>query len=69
MHHWLRGMDAPAPCQLRYNMHVDHVHCMREDEMAREGTGCPPISAKARDMKSLTLHTHNCLKSSSSSVE
>ena len=32
--------------------------------MARERVGHPPSYAKAKKMKSLTLHTHDCFRSS-----
>src|SRR6218665_2928156 len=38
------------------------VHCQREDETVRERTGHPPSYAEAKKMKSLTLHTHGCLR-------
>ena len=44
------------------------VHCRWEDETARERTGHPPSYAEAKKMKSLTLHTHGCLRASSFSV-
>ena len=34
------------------------VHCKWEDETVRERTGHLPSYAKAKKMKSLTLHTH-----------
>ena len=36
------------------------VHRRWEDETLRERTGHPPTYAKAKRMKSLTLHTHSC---------
>jgi len=38
---------------------TQHVH---EDETVRERTGHPPSYAVAKKMKSLTLHTHGCLR-------
>lgn len=41
------------------------VHCPTcpcENEMARERTDHKPPYAKARKMKSLTLHNHGCIK-------
>ena len=35
-----------------------------EDETVRERTGHPPSDVVAKKMKSLTLHTHGCLKAS-----
>src|SRR6218665_1834235 len=40
------------------------VHCQWGDETARERTGHPPSYAEAKKMKSLTLHTHGCLRAS-----
>jgi len=40
------------------------VHYQWEDEMVRERTCHPPIYAEAKKMKSLTLHTHGCLRAS-----
>jgi len=36
------------------------VHCQCEDEVVRERTGHLPSYAKAKKMKSLTLHVHGC---------
>src|SRR6218665_1268434 len=40
------------------------IHCQWIDETARDGTGLLPSYAKAKKMKSLTLHTHGCLRTS-----
>ena len=40
------------------------AHCQWEDETARERTGHPPSYAVAKKMKSLTFHTHGCLRAS-----
>ena len=40
------------------------IHCQWEDEMMRERNGHPPSYAGANKMKSLTLHTHSCIKAS-----
>src|SRR6218665_1056022 len=40
------------------------IRCQWEDEMVRERTGHPPSYAEANKMKSQTLHTHGCLRSS-----
>jgi len=40
------------------------VHCQWEDETVRGRTGHPPSYAEAKKMKSLTLHTHGCLRDS-----
>jgi len=37
------------------------VHCQWEDETVRERTGHAPSYAKAKKMKSMTLHAHGCL--------
>jgi len=36
------------------------AHCQWEDETAREMTGHPTSYAKAKKMKSVTLHTQGC---------
>ena len=41
------------------------VNCQWEDETVRERTGHLPSYAEAKKMKSLTLHTHGCLRASS----
>jgi len=38
--------------------------CQWEDEMVRERTGHLPSYAVAKKKKSLTLHTHGCLRAS-----
>jgi len=38
------------------------AHYQWEDETMRERTGHPPLYAMAKKMKSLTLHTHGCLR-------
>src|SRR6218665_55624 len=40
------------------------VHCQLEYETVRERTGYPPSYAEAKNMKSLTLHTHGCPRAS-----
>src|SRR6218665_2474715 len=40
------------------------AHCQWDDETMRERTGYPPSYAVAKKMKSLTLHTHGCLRAS-----
>ena len=40
------------------------IHCQWEDETVRERNGHPPSYDEAKKMKSLTLHTHGCLKAS-----
>jgi len=41
-----------------------NAHCQWEDETVRERTGHPSLYAAAKKMKSLTLHTHGCLRAS-----
>jgi len=38
------------------------AHCQWEEETVRERIGRPPSYAVAKKMKSLTLHTHGCLR-------
>src|SRR6218665_2719491 len=40
------------------------AHCQWEDETVRERTCHPPSYAGAKKMKSITLHTHGCLRAS-----
>jgi len=40
------------------------VHYQLEDETVRERIDHPPSYAEAKKMKSLTLHTHGCLRAS-----
>src|SRR6218665_153303 len=56
-------ISAPsAPLsQLSYGEYTD-AHCLWEDETVRERTGHPHSYTVAKKMKSLTLHTHGCLK-------
>ena len=56
-----RGRVEPATFRTEGtdNHHLtNHATCQREDEMVIEWTGHPPSYAKAKKMKSLTLHTH-----------
>jgi len=38
------------------------VHCVWDDETAKEKAGHPPLYAEAKKMKLLTLHAHGCLR-------
>ena len=40
------------------------AYCQREDETVRKRICHPPSYAEAKKMKSLTLHTHGCLRAS-----
>jgi len=40
------------------------ANCQWEDETVRERTGHPPSYVEAKKIKSLTLHTHGCLRAS-----
>ena len=62
---WLE-ISAPLapPSQLSYMMSTLTVHCQWVDETVRKRTGHPPSYAEAKKMKSLTLHTHGCLRAS-----
>ena len=50
-----------APSQLSYKRYWS---TKAEDKMARVRTGHRPFCAKAKKMKSLTLHTHGCYRAS-----
>jgi len=57
------------PSQLGYDGTLtaqweEYTNCQWEDEMVRERTGHPPSYAAAKKMKSVTLHTHGCLRTS-----
>jgi len=38
------------------------AYCQWDDETVRERTDNPPSYAVAKKMKSITLHTHGCLR-------
>jgi len=54
----------PAPLANSDMMSTLTAHCQWENETVRERTGHPPSYAVAKKIKSLTLHTHGCLRSS-----
>ena len=71
------GVQTPARAEISFELSAPHaplansamtstltVHCQWEDETVRERTGHPPSYAEAKKMKSLTLHTHGCLRAS-----
>src|SRR6218665_423235 len=47
-----------------YMMSTLVIHCQWEDETVREKTGHLPSYAEAKKIKSLALHTHDCLRAS-----
>jgi len=61
---WLRFLLHLRPITNSAIISTLTAHCQWEDEAARERTGNPPSYAKAKKMKSLTLHTHGCPRAS-----
>ena len=61
---WFEIYVPPAPLANSAMMITLTAHCQWEDETVRERTGHPPSYAVVKKMKSLTLHTHDCLRTS-----
>ena len=59
---WLEISVTPAPLANSAMMSTLTGHCQWEDKTMRERTGHPPSYAVAKKTKSLTLHTHVCLR-------
>jgi len=73
---WTASRDAgdsnPARVEILFKISFPHAplanwtlmsswaHCQWDDETVRKRIGHPPSYAKAKKMKSLTLHTHGC---------
>ena len=73
---WTARRDAgdsnPARVEILFKISFPHAplanwtlmsswaHCQWDDETVRKRIGHPPSYAKAKKMKSLTLHTHGC---------
>jgi len=55
---WFKVSAPPVPLANLATMITLTSHCHWEDETARERTGHPTSYAKAKKMKSLTLHKH-----------
>ena len=59
---WFEISVPLSPLANSAMMNTLAAHCQWEDESVRERTGHPPSPAMAKKMKSLTLHTHGCLR-------
>ena len=59
---WFENSALHAPLANSAMMSTLTLHCQWENEMVRERTGRLPSYAEAKKMKSLTLHTHGCLR-------
>ena len=61
---WFDISAPPVPLAYSATMSTGTLtlHCQWEDEAVRERTGHPRWYVGAQKMKSLTLHTHGCLR-------